>query len=165
MRQYPNLIFKRFLYYVRCNMKLIAFSLVAMIFAGCTPTWQKTSGPDIQGTNGLASVMSFVATHGWNMHSETNKYIFWEESEPTFYIADLPWKKWRGQRFQALTKQGILYVLVGDEFHNDYYGVAYNPNTNHFPEWIRGFEPIGDHWYVWEQPEFWYTTITDGRYE
>lgn len=109
--------------------------------------------------------MSFVATNGWDAYAETNYTIFWEDLEPKYYISELPWKQWSGQHFQALTRAGILYVLLGDAFHHDYYGVAYNPNTNRFPEWIRGFKPIGDHWYVWVQPEFWYSDKTDGRYE
>ena len=145
--------------------RLLAFLLVVTTFIGCTPTWQKTSRPDIPGTNGLASVMSIVATNGWNTFSDTNEFIFWQETQPTFYISNLPWTKWRGQQFQSLTKDGILYVLLGDAFHGDYYGVAYNPNANHFPEWIRGFKPIGDHWYVWAQPEFWSTATTHGSYE
>ena len=42
---------------------------------------------------------------------------------------------------------------------------AYNPNTNHFPEWIKKFKPIGGHWYVWAQPESWGSRETDGHYE
>ena len=146
-------------------MKIFALLLVAMTFVGCTPTWKKTPAPDIHGTNSLASAMSFITTNGWNTYAETNYDIFWEDLEPKFYISDLPWKKWSGQRFQALNREGILYVLLGDEFHHDYYGVAYNPNTNHFPEWIREFKPIGSHWYAWAQPEFWDSATTRGRYE
>lgn len=138
--------------------------ITALRLAGCTPEWRKTPGPDIHGTNALASVRSFIATNGWNTYA-TNVDIFWEDWEPKRYISELPWKTWSGKSFQATTSEGVLYVLLGDAFHHDYYGVAYNPNTNHFPEWIRGFRPVGDHWYVWSQPEFWYTAKTDGRYE
>src|SRR6266404_3416153 len=94
--------------FIRRSMKLLVLSLVAMAIVGCTPTWEKTPAPDIHGTNGLASVIDFVATNGWNSYAETNYDIFWEDLEPKFYISDLPWKKWSGQQFQALTREGIL---------------------------------------------------------
>jgi hypothetical protein len=149
-------------------MTRVGILLTMLSLVGCTPTWEKTKAPDITGTNALASVFSFVATNGWDSYSETNTYIFWTEEEDgkqPHYISGLPWKRLHDQRFWALTSGGILYVLLGDEFHHDYYGVAYNPTTNHFPEWIRGFKPIGGHWYVWAQPEFWSTATTDGHYE
>jgi hypothetical protein len=146
-------------------MTRVAILLTMFSIVGCTPTWEKAKAPDIIGTNALASVFSFVATNGWDSYSETNTYIFWTEDEPEHYISGLPWKRLHDQTFPALTSSGILYVLLGDEFHHDYFGVAYNPNTNHFPEWIRGFKPIGGHWYVWAQPEFWYSEKTDGRYK
>jgi hypothetical protein len=146
-------------------MKSLLRCVVAISLMGCKRTWEKAPAPDILGTNGLASVISFVATNGWDSYGGTNDTVFWEYMEPNFYISDLPWKKWKGQRFQALTQDGILYVLRGDQFSHDYYGVAYNPNTNQFPRHIRSFKPIGDHWYVWAQPEFWDSATTDGRYE
>jgi hypothetical protein len=151
---------------VKSKMKCFAIVLMALLLVGCTKTWEKVSAPDIHGSNALASVFSFIATNGWDTHArQTNDLIFWADEERRLYISGLPWKKWSGQSFPALTSRGILYVLLGDAFHGDYYGVAYNPNTNHFPEWIRGFKPIGGHWYVWAQPEFWYSAKTDGRYE
>ncbi len=146
-------------------MSRIAIFLTTLAVVGCTPKWEKTKRPDITGSNAFASVVSFAATNGWNSYSETNKFIFWAEEEPAHYISGLPWKQLNKQSFPALTSGGILYVLQGDLFHHDYYGVAYNPNTNRFPEWIRRFKPIGDHWYVWAQPEFWATATTQGRYE
>jgi hypothetical protein len=146
-------------------VKRIAIFLTMISLVGCKPTWEKTRAPDITGSNALASVLGFVGTNGWESYSKTNTYIFWTKDEPAHYISGLPWKQLNSQCFPALTSGGVLYVLLGDEFHHDYFGVAYNPNTNHFSEWIREFRPIGNHWYVWAQPEFWATATTDGHYE
>ncbi len=146
-------------------MKRLALALMPLFLFGCTRTWERVSAPDISGSNALASVSRFIATNSWNTYAETNFDIFWEDLEPKRYISDLPWKAWSGQSFQAYSREGILYVLRGDAFHHDYFGVAFNPNTNHFPDWIRSFKPIGHHWYAWAQPEFWYSGTTRGRYE
>jgi hypothetical protein len=50
-----------------------------------------------------------------------------------------------------------------EEWHHDFTGVAYNPNTNTFCSPIAGFKPVGQHWYVWAQPEF--TMKLDQIYE
>jgi hypothetical protein len=150
-----------------CKMMRVAIfflSLLQLLFVGCSK-WAQTGAPDITGANALESVNKFVATNGWNSYSETNTSIFWAEAEPSHYITGLPWKHLTSQQFPALTSNGILYVLLADEFHADYIGLAYNPHTNHFPEWIRKFQPVGNHWYVWAQPEFWATSSTDGKYE
>ncbi len=141
------------------------FLCIAILLVGCTPKWRRTPRPDIKGSNALASVSSFIATNGWDMFTNKEETLDWEDLEPKTYITGLPWKKWSGKQFQAKTSGGILYVLLGDEFHHDYYGIAYNPTTNHFPQYVRRFRPVGDHWYVWAQPEFWYTDTTEGRYE
>lgn len=146
-------------------MKRLALLFAPFVLVGCTEPWLKVSGPDIHDSNALASVSSFIATNGWNMYTNNDHTIYWEELKPKFYISELPWKAWSGKQFQAKTRGGILYVLLGDEFHHDYYGVAYNPNTNRFDECIRGFKPIGGHWYNWAQPEFWYSCPVAGRYE
>lgn len=148
---------------MRFQMRLMPVFLVAFLIAGCTPNWQCASAPDVRGPNSLANVHSFIATNGPNTYTnEAN--LDWEDFEPKVYISGLPWKKWNAKRFQARTSDGILYVLIGDAFHHDYYGVAYNPSTNHFPRWIR-FKPVGDHWYVWLEPEFLDTSVTTGSYE
>jgi hypothetical protein len=123
------------------------------------------SAPDVQGSNALASVSSFTATNGWDMYTNKSYCITWEDLEPKFYISGVPWKAWSGKQLQAVTSDGILLVLLGDEFHHDYYGIAYNPKTNRFDQCVRSFKPIGNHWYVWRQPEFWASTPVDGRYE
>jgi hypothetical protein len=138
---------------------------VAILFVGCDPKWTRTPGPDIKSSNAMASVSGFIATNGWDMFTNKKETLDWEDLDPKVYITGLPWKAWSEKKFQAKTSGSILYVLLGDEFHHDYYGVAYNPTTNHFPEYVRWFRPIGDHWYVWSQPEFWYGATTDGRYE
>jgi hypothetical protein len=58
------------------------------------------------------------------------------------------------RQYQALTRDGILYVLTEEGWHHEYGGVAYNPHTNRFPWTVRCFKPVGAHWYVWWQPEF-----------
>ena len=146
-------------------MKCLTFLCAAFLLFGCEPKWTRTRPPDIKGSNALASVSHFIATNGWDMFTNKEETIYWEDLEPRLYITGLPWKKWSGKQFQAKTSGGILYVLLGDEFHHDYYGLGYNPTTNHFPEYIRWFRPVGDHWYVWSQPEFWYSATTDGHYE
>jgi hypothetical protein len=98
-------------------------------------------------------VERFTATNGWNMYTNQGG-VLWESLDTNCVIGGLPWKRWSGQQFQALTRNGILFVLLDPGWHHDYSGVAYNPQTNRFPECIRGFKPIGDHWYVWMQPEF-----------
>jgi hypothetical protein len=140
-----------------------AISVIALEFA--VPSWDKVSGPDIKGVSALASVSRFVATNGWNLYTNKGSCITWEYLEPRYFITDLPWKASTSQRFQAVTSDGILYVLLDSGFHHDYTGVAYNPNTNRFDTCIRGFKPIGEHWYVWAQPEFWQSADLDARYE
>ena len=144
-------------------MKLLLISLVAALLVGCTDTWKSVSSPDVQGSNALASVTAFVATNGWNMHTNEG-CIFWEDLQTKHLITGLPWAAWKGKEFEALTRGGILYVLLDSGWHHDYSGVAYNPNTNRFPDCIRGFKPVGAHWYVWAQPEFQSVSVK-GRYE
>jgi len=131
---------------------LSVFLLCAL--AGCGPqAWERIPPPDIQHPAALASVEHFTVTNGWNMYTNQGG-VQWEELDTNCVIGGLPWTRWRGQKFQALTRNGILFVLLDPGWHHDYSGVAYNPHTNHFPECIRGFKPISEHWYVWMQPEF-----------
>ena len=98
----------------------------------------------------MAAVEAFIATNGWNM--QTNGSPFWEGRSKM--IRGLPWRSMSRQEFVAVTEGGILYVLSNPGSHHDCAGVAYNPLTNRFAPTIRGFKPIGGHWYVWIQPEF-----------
>ena len=109
----------------------IAIFLTILAFIGCAPKWEKTRGPDITGSNALASVFSFVATNGWDSYSKTNTYIFWAGDESPHYISGLPWKHMNGQQFPALTSGGVLYVLLGG-YHYDYYGVSIQPKHKPF---------------------------------
>lgn len=136
-------------------MRALALLTVAMLLTGCGQAdWEKISAPDIRGSAALASVESFVATNGWNMYTNGGG-VLWEYEEHPQYITGLPWSAFATNRFQATTRDGILYVMLDPGWHHDYSGVAYNPHTNRFPDCIRGFKPIGEHWYVWCQPEFW----------
>ena len=70
-------------------MKSLVIALAALMLAGCTETWKRIHGPDAQGSDALISVMSFVATNGWNMYTNEGG-IFWEELESKCYISGLP---------------------------------------------------------------------------
>lgn len=111
------------------------------------------SSPNITGPEAMAGVSKFIAAYGWNMSTNEDDLWSWEDLNPC-YIHDLPWKKYKDQQFQALTCNGILYVLSNPGWHHDYAGVAYNPTTNQFPARMDGFKPIGGHWYVWCNLEF-----------
>ena len=127
---------------------------IAIFMVGCkNHKWDATPPPDIRGTNALVGVSVFIATYGWNMSTNVQDLWRWEDLQP-YYIHDLPWTRYKNQQFQALTYDGILYVLSNPGWHHDYGGVAYNPKTNHFPEYLEGFKPIGGHWYVWCITEF-----------
>jgi len=129
-------------------------TLIALVLqVGCTPSWERVPSPDVKGAAGLASISNFVAVHGWTMYTNEGG-IWWEELDTNITIGGLPWVELATNRYQALTREGILFILLDSTGHHDYSGVAYNPHTNYFPESIRGFKPIGDHWYVWGQPEF-----------
>ncbi len=128
---------------------------------GCgNGTWQARSAPDIRGPSAMSAVMQFVATNGWSMH--TGGVLFTYGGIKTLPLKGLPWKDLVSRELPAVTDGGILYVPT-EWWHHDCNGVAYNPNTNRFPDWLAGFKPIGDHWYVWGQPEF--PTKLTRRYE
>ena len=120
------------------------------------------SRPDISGTNAMTAVESFIATNGWNM--QTSGPPFEVGGRRWRIIRGLPWKGLRDQEFRAVTQRGVLYVLSNPGWHHDSAGVAYNPHTNRFGPTIRGFKPVGGHWYVWFQPEFQSHTFTQ-QYE
>jgi hypothetical protein len=112
--------------------------------------WEQIPPPDLRGTNDPGAVHAFVRTHGWNMHTGFVA-LGWGfvETQP---IKGLPWKEIEHREFQAVTANGILYVIL-DGFAHNCLGVAYNPKTNRFDSAMVGFKPIGDHWYAWRQPE------------
>ena len=83
---------------------------------------------------------------------ETNKSRVVEFSEHLKPIRGLPWEAIKDREFKAVTHQGVLYVVLKG-WHHNLSGVAYNPETNTFAPKIRGFQPIGQHWYAWAQPE------------
>ena len=98
----------------------------------------------------LASVHAFVATNGWNMHTGIlGRFSFVKEMKS---INGLPWKEIHDREFKAVTRDGILYVVLTGWHYNDS-GIAYNPKTNRFTKSIAGFKPVGGHWYAWAQPE------------
>ena len=127
----------------------IACFFIVVLLAGCKPSWEAMSAPDVHGTNAMAGVSSFISAHGW--HMMTNGSPFW--TAPDAPIHNLPWTSLSGHEYPAVTQDGILYITLGG-WHHDVYGVAFNPQTNHFAPTIRAFKPIGGHWYDWFQPEF-----------
>jgi hypothetical protein len=130
-----------------------AILTLASLMVGCN-RWDSKPGHYIKGTNALAGVSTFIANYGLNSSTNDEDLGRWEDLQP-HYIQDLPWSKLKNQQFQALTQNGILYVLSNPGWHHDYGGIAYNPTTNKFPElMLNGFKPIGDHWYVWCNLEF-----------
>lgn len=111
--------------------------------------WDEVPAPTFVGSNAMSAGNAFVATNGWNM--QTNDYVFdniFDDQDKSKPIRGLPWAVIQQREFSAVTHDGILYVFF-DGFHHDGHGVAYNPHTNRFPATIDGFEPIGQHWYVW----------------
>ena len=139
---------------VSCIMMPQCFAIlaVAILMVGCS-RWDSKPGHYMRGTTAAAGVSAFIAKNGWNICTNDADLWTWEDLPPR-NITNLPWTKYRGQEFPALTRDGILYVLCNPGWHHDYSGVAYNPTTNHFPDFLEGFEPIGEHWYVWCITEF-----------
>ena len=112
--------------------------------------WDEVPPPTITDSNAMKGVDEFITTNGWNMY--TNGYVFALNINKPKTIRDLPWQAIHDREFPALTDQGILYVEFGG-FGGGCNGVAYNPKTNSFAWGIRGFKPVGQHWYVWLAPE------------
>jgi hypothetical protein len=112
--------------------------------------WHEIPSPTLTGTVAMASVTSFVATNGWNMHTGSLGALVFVKNRKR--IRGLPWEAIRDREFQAVTHDGVLYVILRG-WHHNYTGVAYNPKTNAFPRGIVGFKPLHDHWYAWSQPE------------
>jgi hypothetical protein len=133
---------------------VILVSIVSFLYFGVyNPNrWDHVPAPNIA-PGAMTSVSEFIAANGWNMSTNENDLWRWEDLNP-HYIQNLPWRRYKNQQFQALTYNGILYVLSNPGWHHDYAGVAYNPATNEFPDNLDGFKPIGGHWYVWCNLEF-----------
>lgn len=145
------------------HVLLIVLLSIPEVLTGCGYRWDAmSSAPDIPGTNGLASVEAFITTNGWNMQPKGR--IFEVDVHLSKTIGGLPWKNWRKREFEAVTQNGILYVLSNPGWHHDYAGVAYNPQTNKFGSTIDCFRPIGGHWYVWFEGEFQPSIVTQ-QYE
>ena len=122
---------------------------IATLMVGCgIHRWDSTPSLNIRGTNATAGVSGFIAAYGWNSYTNDEDLYRWEDLQ-SHYIQDLPWTRYKNQQFPAPTHDGILYVLSKPGWHHDYGGVANNPQTNHFPMFVDGFKPIGDHWHVW----------------
>jgi hypothetical protein len=101
----------------------------------------------MNGSNAMAGVSTFIASYGWNASTNEDDLSRWDDIQSR-HIRDLPWNRYTNQQFKALTHDRILYVLTNPGWDH-YAGIAYNPQTNHFPPIIDGFKPIGNHWYVW----------------
>jgi hypothetical protein len=112
--------------------------------------WDEVPAPTLKDGGAMAAVNAFVATNGWNMQTGMlGRFNFVKMMKP---IRGLPWKEIYDREFQAVTHNGILYVVLKGWHYNDS-GIAYNPKTNSFAPSIAGFKPLGDHWYAWAQPE------------
>ena len=117
--------------------------------------WHEVPPPDITNRSAMAAINAFIATNGWRMlegfsMTEDRPFSF-AKARP---IRGLPWGAIREREFFALTHNGILYVVFSGS-HHDYNGVAFNPQTNKFPDRIQGFISLGGHWYSWVHPEDW----------
>lgn len=112
--------------------------------------WDEVPAPTITGSTALEAVSNFIAANGWNM--ETNQNPVFTMGATLKPIHGLPWTVIQNRDFEAMTHGGVLYVVFSCSHHNCN-GVAYNPNTNSFAPVIQGFKPIGQHWYVWAQPD------------
>ncbi len=112
--------------------------------------WDEVPAPTLTGANPMVAVHGFISTNGWNM--ETNGLRVVDDSDRLRPIRGLPWAAITDREFRAVTHKGVLYVLLKG-WHHNLSGIAYNPNTNAFAPHICGFKPIGQHWYVWAQPE------------
>jgi hypothetical protein len=117
-------------------------------------SWDEIPAPTLTGPKSMVAVQGFIKKYGWNM--ATND-IFGEMSHrscrnPMKPIRGLPWQAIKKREFQAVTSEGVFYVLLSGWAFN-LSGVAYNPKTNHFSSRIDGFKPIGQHWYVWIAPD------------
>ena len=142
------------------KLSVPALLMAVALLPGCGG-WDAMSPPDIHGTNALASINAFVASHGWNMQTSGPPF---EANIRAGQITGVPWKKLRGRQLSAITQGGILYVVTEEGLHHDLIGIAFNPQTNKFGPTIRGFRPLGEHWYVWTQPEFQAMTLVQ-KYE
>jgi hypothetical protein len=84
---------------------------VVLLVAGCgSPPWETVSPPDIRSPTALASVQNFIATKGWHMFTNQGG-ISWDDLSTNLVISGLPWTNWSGRQFQAVTRDGILFVL------------------------------------------------------
>lgn len=104
--------------------------------------------PQVSDTNRLRGVRGFVEEHGWSMH-EGEVFII-GMGVRTQPIKGLPWPEIADRTFPAVTRGGILYVVLNG-FAGESGGVAWNPRTNRFDPAINGFKPLGDGWYYWKQ--------------
>lgn len=154
-------LFQRFLAVMRqsgmpTNMDTTNLAMARLIFDGMVvhPSfglrWDEVPPPTLTNSSAMAGVNAFIATNGWNMHS--NRLVFSYGLDHPQPMRGLPWEVIKDREFPALTHRGVLYVILSG-WHHDGSGVAYNPNTNTFAAAITGFKPLGGHWYVWAQLE------------
>jgi hypothetical protein len=131
--------------------KLILIAGTTALTACAPPAWERMDPPDVKGKSAKAAVDSFVAAHGWNMN-QSPFALFRPGGGQQGRLRGLPWSKLADGAYPALTSSGILYVALrcsGNGVTGEVTGVAYNPNTNRFPQIVAGFKPLADHWYVW----------------
>ena len=113
--------------------------------------WDEVPPPTLTNASAMAEVNAFITANGWNM--DGNGPGIRGLSEKRCPIQGLPWREIRDRRFQAVTADGILYVMLRG-WNGFITGVAFNPRTNAISHSVDGFKPLGDHWYVWVQTPF-----------
>jgi hypothetical protein len=118
------------------------------LFPGWGAAWADIPAPSLLDTDGMKAVRQFVGTNGWNMCGGILQfYPLTDKMKP---LKGLPWPELAEREYQAITHEGILYVVLrgGGLWWN---GVAWDPQTNGFPGSIRQRKPLGHDWYVWTQ--------------
>lgn len=124
--------------------------------------WNEMPPPDVTDSVAMTAVNAFIKMNGWNMASGQLTSLSFQRGRP---LRGIPWECVRTNEFDALTHNGILYVVLSG-WHHNLHGVAYNPNTNVFPDRIQGFVSLTNHWYAWVHPEDWHPVGTHRqRYE
>lgn len=112
--------------------------------------WTEFSATMLTNTDAMEPVLAFIKSNGWNMATSE---LFGKSTATSHMksIRGLPWRYLEDGDFDAITSNGILYVVLRG-WNRRFDGIAYNPGTNAFISSIC-FKPIGMHWYIWVSGE------------
>jgi hypothetical protein len=138
----------------------IWFTNMFTVHAGLPGRISDWPEPRSSKSNEWGQVSAFVARHGWSMSQGEVFFLAGVRTEP---ITDLPWPEINALTFPAVTRDGILYVVLRG-FGSECGGVAWNPKTNRFDAMIGWFHPLGRGWYSWSQGHS-PSSSDDRRYE